>query len=135
VSEVGLRVLVADDNHDTADTLCVLLRLHGHLCRAAYNGEEALDVARDFRPHVALLDLLMPHDGFAAARQLRRLGPVVLVAVTGDPDFEKRALCGEVGFHFFLRKPADPEEVLKILGAVRAGLGDPELSDGHPPAP
>lgn len=117
----GLRVLVADDNRDSADTLGVLLVHHGHQCRVAYDGGAAVQAALEFRPHVALLDLLMPHDGFAAARQLRHLGPVVLVALTGEPDFEKR--CGASGFRYFLRKPADPEEVIRILGAVRAGLG------------
>jgi CheY-like chemotaxis protein len=120
----ALRVLVVDDNRDAADTLCALLRHHGHLCRAAYDGDAALQAAAEFLPHVVLLDLVMPHDGFQAARALRRdLGQVVLVAVTGHPSVEKLARSSEVGFHFFLTKPADPDEVLLLLEAVRAGLG------------
>jgi DNA-binding response OmpR family regulator len=120
----ALRVLVADDNRDAADTLCALLRLHGHLCRACYDGDAALQAAREFLPHVVLLDLVMPHDGFQAAQALRREhGTVVLVAVTGHPSVDKLARSSEVGFDFLLTKPADAEEVLRILGAVRAGLG------------
>jgi DNA-binding response OmpR family regulator len=118
-------VLVADDNRDLADTLGVLLGRKGHQCRVAYDGGAAVAAASEFRPHVVLLDLAMPQDGFWAARQLRSLGPLVLVALSGDPDSERRALSEEVGFHFFLTKPADPDEVLRILGAVRASLAQP----------
>src|SRR2546421_12958153 len=55
-----LRVLVVDDDRDGADSLCLLLGLHGHDCRVAYDTRAALAEADSFRPEVALLDLGMP---------------------------------------------------------------------------
>ncbi len=67
------RVLVVDDNRDAADTLSLLLTLEGYEVRVAYDGQEALDVFRESRAEVAVLDLNMPRlDGFEAARPSRR---------------------------------------------------------------
>ena len=67
------RILVADDNHDAAEALALLLQLAGHDVRTAHDGVEALAVAKAFKPHVVLLDLGMPKmDGYETARQMRR---------------------------------------------------------------
>jgi len=68
------RILVVDDNVDAATTLEVLLRSLGHETRVAHDGMRALDIAREFRPEVILLDIGMPGlDGYEVARRLRAM--------------------------------------------------------------
>ena len=80
-------VLVVDDNRDSADMLAIVLRHHGHNVQVAYSGPTALEVAREQRPSVILLDLGMPSmDGYTVARHLRdqpETKNALIVAVTG----------------------------------------------------
>jgi len=114
-----VRVLVVDDDQDGADSLCVMLGLHGHQCRAAYDASAALAVADAFRPEVALLDLGMAVSGYDLARQLlSRDHPPMLVALTGYSDEARRRRAAEDGFGHYLVKPAQPAEVLDVLASV-----------------
>jgi two-component system CheB/CheR fusion protein len=116
-----LRILVADDNRDTADSLQRVLALYGHEVRVAYDGAAALSVGEQFRPRVAILDIAMPGtNGYDVARALRSKhgGQVTLVALTGwgqDAD-RRRAL--EAGFDYHLIKPIDPNELNTLLGRL-----------------
>jgi PAS domain S-box-containing protein len=116
----GLRVLVADDNVDAADTLCNMLRLAGHTVGVAYNGEQALRLAAELRPQLAFLDIGMPRlDGYGAARALRALpglGGVRLVALTGWGAEEDRQRSRAAGFDEHILKPALPEQVQAVIG-------------------
>src|SRR6185503_6789145 len=68
-----LRVLIADDDRDGAMTLATLLQLEGYDVRTVHGGQEALDAAREFKPHAILLDIGMPKiTGYEAARRLRQ---------------------------------------------------------------
>lgn len=115
------RVLVVDDNHDAANSLVMLLRCLGYDARAAYNGQEALDVAQEFVPRVVLLDLRLPIiDGYEVARRLRR-GPLsasMLVAVSGLDGEETAARVRSAGFDCHLVKPVDPARLEKLLAAA-----------------
>jgi CheY-like chemotaxis protein len=121
-SSGALRVLVADDNVDAADTLAYLLRLAGHEVRVAYDGEEALRIGAEFMPALAFLDIGMPRmDGYQTARALRALPGmhgVRLVALTGWGAEDDRARSHGAGFDHHLLKPAFPEQVQAILAAV-----------------
>src|SRR3954451_21507039 len=77
------RVLVVDDNEDLAVSSSRLLELHGHEVAVAFDGRRALEVARDFRPDVALLDVGLPYiDGYELARRLRgEYGPGVVLII------------------------------------------------------
>ncbi len=128
----GLRVLVADDNPDSAESLAILLQLLGHDVRAARSGPEALAVAADFRPHVALLDIGMPGmNGYEVARRLKAPGEprVVLVAVTGWGQEEDRRQATAAGFDHHLAKPVDPDRLVCPAGHP-GPAGCPKLTEG-----
>jgi CheY-like chemotaxis protein len=128
------RVLVVDDNVDSAQSMSLLLGLEGYQVECAYDGEEALVRAAQFRPHVVLLDLGLPRfSGYEVARRLRgEAGPpvdpsVLLVAVSGYGRERDRQAAREAGFDLHLTKPADPDEVLRVLAerhALRAASLD-----------
>jgi signal transduction histidine kinase/CheY-like chemotaxis protein len=123
------RILIVDDNRDSADCLAELLRLAGHDVRAAYDGRQALAAAAAHRPDLVLLDIGLPDmDGFAVARQLRSrsdLAGVVLVALTGHGSDEVRRRSREAGFDHYLVKPVDP-------GALQEFFADPGPREGDP---
>jgi CheY-like chemotaxis protein/two-component sensor histidine kinase len=116
------RILVADDNLDAAQTLALLLEIEGHQVRTARDGLEALDVAQDFRPQIALLDIGMPRlDGYQTARKIRDLPggrEVTLVAVTGWGQEQDLRMAADAGFDRHLVKPVDPQALTKMIGQM-----------------
>jgi CheY-like chemotaxis protein len=116
---VARRVLVVDDNEEAAESLALFLKLAGHEVRTAADGPAALETAREFRPEAVILDVGLPTvDGREVARRLRRdpeLAGLVLVALTGYTGEAARRLSLEAGFDFHLTKPADPNEVRRLL--------------------
>jgi CheY-like chemotaxis protein len=119
-STSGLRILVADDHRDAVTGLAHLLRLHGHDVRTAEDGEAALEVARAFRPAVALLDIGMPRlAGYEVARRIRGDGwadGLTLIALPGwgPPADRERSVAAGIDRH--LVKPLD----LGTLNAILA---------------
>jgi len=113
------RVLVVDDNADSAESLATLLRMSGHEACTAYDGAHALEVAEQFRPDVVLLDIGMPRmDGFEAARRIRRRPwgqGVLLLAMTGWGQEADRQRSREAGIAHHLVKPVDPQMVERLL--------------------
>src|SRR5438874_1319520 len=87
ISKCPLRVLVVDDNKDTADTLAALVELWDHEARVAYCSTEAITIAGEFRPHVVLMDLVMPEiRGSELAREIRQspgLERTTFIAISG----------------------------------------------------
>jgi CheY-like chemotaxis protein len=104
-----LRILVADDNHDNANSCALLLELSGHEVRIAYSGGAALEIAAEFRPQLALIDVRMPEiSGYEVARRMRAekwRKDAVLVAVTGLGQQGDRQAAQEAGFDDHLTKP------------------------------
>lgn len=115
----SLRVLVVDDNQDAADSLAVLLNMWGYECRVSYNGANALETARDYRPDCLLLDINMPGmDGCTVARRLRQepdLARIKLVALTAYSDARHTRSIQEAGFDHHVIKPADVDELQGLL--------------------
>lgn len=111
------RVLIADDNRDTADTLALLFELKGHQVEVAYSGCAAMKVSAIFKADLALLDINMPGaDGYEVARHLQGASPgTVIVAITGS-DAESREMALRAGFagHFF--KPVPAQRLFEFLG-------------------
>jgi len=116
---VPRRIVIADDNEDSAQSFAMLLSFSGHEVKIAHDGAEALDAVRNFRPDVAFLDIGMPGlTGYEVAQAVRAEpwgSEVTLIAVTGwgQPDDKQRA--HTAGFDRHLVKPIDPDEVDRLL--------------------
>ncbi len=125
------RVLIVDDNADSAESMAVLLRLRGHEVRLAYDGQSALEKAQTFRPDVMFLDLSLPKmDGYEVARRLRlepEMKDILLVAMTGYGSEEDRQRTQEAGFYTHLIKPVDFDKVEELLSSP-PGLPGPHGS-------
>lgn len=119
-----MRVLVVDDNRDTAMTLAVLLKHCGHEAETALGGEAALQQAPLFLPDAMFIDLAMPKvDGFSVARQLRQqaeFADTPLVAVSGYVDARHRTEANAAGFNDFLAKPYALIELQETMERVMA---------------
>jgi CheY-like chemotaxis protein len=115
----GKRILVVDDSRDAAEMLASLLKLMGNEVRVAYNGEEAVQIALAYRPHLILLDLGMPRmDGFDACRSIRRSwgdDPPCIVALTGWGQETDRARTEQAGFDAHLVKPVRLEDLERVI--------------------
>jgi len=113
------RVLVVDDNQDSAESLGMLLRLRGNEVRTAYDGLAALEAARAFHPEVVVLDIGLPGmNGYDVARQMRKMPEVqgaLLIAQTGWGQEEDRRRSEEVGFDAHLVKPVDAAALQDLL--------------------
>ncbi|HEY9064836.1 MAG TPA: PAS domain S-box protein [Burkholderiaceae bacterium] len=115
------RVLVVDDNQDAADSLVQLLTAMGHQARAAYDADEALHVAREFEPRVALVDIKMPGgNGYSVLQRLRREQPadrfLYIAALTGLPQIETAPPAeGVAGFQAHLTKPVNMTRLRQLL--------------------
>lgn len=130
-----LRVLVVDDNADSAESLAMLLEAGGHRVRVAFDGAAALEAAAASSPHVVLLDIGLPGlDGYEVARRLRRGGPsggglsreALIVAISGYAQEEDLDRSAEAGIDHHLVKPVEPDQVLDLLARV-----DPESPRGQ----
>jgi PAS domain S-box-containing protein len=129
----GLRVLVVDDNRDAADAMMLLVSQLGGDVRVAYDGLSALAVLDEFQAAVVLLDIGMPGlDGYQTCRQIReRQGAAVcVVAVTGWGQEQDRQLAAQAGFDAHMTKPADPEQLVELLGA-RARINQSGMAGGN----
>ncbi len=119
------RILVVEDNRDSAESLSMLLTLAGHDVRVAHDGSTAIAMARDYRPRVVLLDIGLPGmDGFQVARSLRQepqLDGALLVAMTGYGQAEDRQRSKEAGFDRHLTKPVEPGVLYGLLGELNGG--------------
>jgi CheY-like chemotaxis protein len=122
-----VRVLVVEDDRDTAELMTTLLGLWGHRAFSTCDGAEAVAVSGRWSPDVVLLDLALPGmDGYEVARQIRRHGgkQPVIVCISGyGQDDDRRSRAAGCDHHFL--KPADPDELRRLLQAVGARRAPP----------
>ena len=136
-----LRVLVVDDNEDTAEMMSLLLRLEGHEVEVAHSGPSALEAAAAHRPDVIVLDIGLPGlDGFQVAERLRQdpaMKEVMLIAASGYGQEADRRRSWEAGFDHHLVKPVDPDEIQRLLVEAAEGraLTTPGPSSPDPSLP
>jgi CheY-like chemotaxis protein len=114
-----LRILVVEDNRDTAESLRLLLGTYGYRPSIAPDGPTALSMADRERPDVVFLDIGLPGmDGYEVARRLRSAAgdrSPLLVAVSGHGETDDRKKADDAGIHEHLLKPADPVTLLALL--------------------
>jgi len=119
VATVQRRILVVDDNRDSAVSLAMLLKLSGHEVHTAHDGLEAVEAVAKFEPEVVLLDIGLPRlDGYEAARRIReqqRDKDLMLVALTGWGQEEDRRRSEESGFDAHMVKPVDLAALSNLL--------------------
>ena len=131
------RVLIVDDNVDSAESMAVLLGLQGHEIRLAYDGPSALDTAREFQPDLVFLDLDLPVlSGFEVAKRLRlepALKNLTLIAMTGYGQEEDRQRTLEAGFNLHLVKPIDFDRLDELLSLSPDQISQYD-QDQSPPA-
>jgi PAS domain S-box-containing protein len=131
------RILVADDNRDAREMLSVMLRRLGNDVRTAGDGQEAVELARDWLPEVVFMDIGMPRlDGCGAAEQIRSDDggeSVLLVAITGWDLEEDRRRTKAAGFDHHLVKPVELAALRRILEQVPAESH--QRHNGHPVLP
>jgi signal transduction histidine kinase/ActR/RegA family two-component response regulator len=118
-AETVQRILVVDDNCDAAMMLADALTAQGHVARVALNGVDALQIAAQFRPDVALLDVGLPvMDGYELARRLGddpELRGLKMIAVTGYGQEQDRRRSAVAGFSAHLIKPVDLEQLRAVV--------------------
>jgi len=116
-----LRVLIADDHADAAETLAMVMSLEGHGVAVASNGQAALQLAGKIQPDVAILDIGMPEMGGHAVAQLIREAPwgasCLVVALTGFEEAEDTLRARGSGFDVHFTKPLDPS---RLVGRITA---------------
>jgi len=122
IARARARVLIADDHADSVVTLTVLLTDVGYEVRTAADGRQAFEVAADFQPDIALLDIGMPQlNGYDIAGRIRSQSwgrNVLLIAVTGWSSAEHRQRAAEAGFDHYLTKPVDLETLSALLSSL-----------------
>jgi two-component system CheB/CheR fusion protein len=126
------RILVVDDNTDTAESLAVLLEFEGHEVRTASDGSEALEAAKAFRPDIVLLDIGLPGlSGLEVAARLRALPELnisLLAAISGYGQEEDRSRSRAAGFDEHLVKPLELPQLLALIAAY-PGNRDATVAD------
>jgi CheY-like chemotaxis protein len=125
----GRRILIVDDNKDSAESLAMLLEITGHRTFIVHDGVAAIAAAEAHRPEVMLLDIGMPRlNGYEVCRRVR-LQPwgaeIKIIALTGWGQEEDRRKSQEAGFDGHLVKPVDYNALLELLGSIRAGASQP----------
>jgi len=117
------RILIADDNADSAESMGMLLRLMGNDVRIAADGLEAVEQAATFQPDIVLMDIGMPRlDGYEAARRIRKQAwsrDTLLVAVTGWGPSDDSEEATAAGFDRHFTKPLDPAELRRLVSSIR----------------
>jgi CheY-like chemotaxis protein len=119
MANAPLRILIVDDDVDTARMMKAILKLEGYEPALAFDGPEAIATARAFKPDAVLLDLTLPGmSGFEVAVALKRipeLAHCLLIAVSGQD-----AETIESPFDRYFQKPVDPEALVKLLDGLQA---------------
>jgi Signal transduction histidine kinase len=127
VSAQALRILIIDDNVDSATGLSLCLESLGYELRSAHTGKEGVAAARNYQPEVILLDIGLPDiDGCEVARRLREernLSNTRIVAMTGYSGDADRDRAQRAGFDHYLVKPVELPKLLELLDALACETG------------
>ena len=121
--EASLRVLICDDVADIGEGLALLLESQGHTAMVCHRGQDCLAKAREWKPHLVLIDLGLPDiSGYTIAREIRKLdfgNDVTLVAFTAYAEPRDMRLAAQAGFDTHVKKSADPQLLVEIAAGIR----------------
>jgi CheY-like chemotaxis protein len=127
---LGRRILVVDDNQDSATSMAMMLKLTGNQVRTAHDGIDAVKAAEKFRPQVILMDVGMPRlNGYEATRHIREQpwgGSVIIIALTGWGQEGDKERSREAGCNGHLVKPVSLPDLEQLL--VELSGGEPARS-------
>lgn len=125
------RILVVDDNRDSADSMAIMLSLMGNDVKTAHDGVAALELAEQFRPQVILMDVGMPRlNGLDATRRIREQpwgGDVTIIALTGWGQDGDRARSNAAGCDGHLVKPVNVSELEDLLRKLASAGSDERM--------
>ena len=131
------RVLIVDDNADAAESVAMVLDLHGHEVKTVGDGAQAMACLSDFLPEAVVLDIGLPgEDGYDVARRLRQhpaTREALLIALTGYGQREDVARATEAGFDHHFVKPADPEALAHCIAQAHQKRQAPTTQTTAPP--
>jgi len=115
----SLRILIADDNADAAQSLAMLLRMFGHDVKTALDGESALTLAITYQPQAMVLDIGLPRmNGYDLARKIRttpEIASSLLIAYSGFGQSDDKQRARDAGFDHHLTKPAAIQDLTILL--------------------
>jgi CheY-like chemotaxis protein len=113
------RILICEDQEETAETLAALLRMHGYQVLVCHDGPSAIAKVATWRPSAAIIDIGLPDiTGYGVAQFIRGLpfgASVLLIAVTGYGSAADIELARHSGFDWHFAKPAPPAFILEVL--------------------
>ena len=122
------RVLIVDDNRDSADSLAMLMEITGNKTYLAHDGIEAVEAIEKYRPEVVLLDIGLPGlDGHEVCRRIREQQwgkNIIVIALTGWGQEDDRRKSEEAGFNGHLVKPVDYDKLLELLSSLTNGRAE-----------
>jgi two-component system, OmpR family, response regulator len=132
-AENELRVLVVDDDPNIADVLSMALRYEDFAVEKAANGREALKGAEDFRPHIIILDVMLPDlDGFEVARRLdERRAQIPILFLTARDTTEDKVRGLTLGGDDYVTKPFSIEEILARIRTILRRAGHAQVDGSH----
>ncbi len=130
-SDEATRVLVVDDEHNITDLVATVLRYEGFEVQTAGTGRDGLRIAEKFRPHLIVLDVMLPdHDGFEVQRRLTNGGgrtPIVFLTAKDSTEDKVRGLT--MGADDYVTKPFSLEELVARVRAVLRRVHGPERKE------
>ena len=116
-------ILIVDDEQDIVETLKFILEANGYKCYCAYNGEDGLNQAKEIKPDLIILDVMMPKiNGYKISRLLKydnKYKDIPIIMVTARSQEQDKLIGEETGVNEYISKPFELEE---ILDAVRKYL-------------
>jgi signal transduction histidine kinase len=119
--ERSLRILIIEDNRDSAESLKILLELHSHQVAIAATGAAGVEQARTWKPDVVLCDIGLPGmNGYDVAAELRHdsaTAGAYLIAVSGHGSEPDQQRCLQAGFDRHMTKPVDPTALQQVLAS------------------
>ena len=124
------KILVVDDDQNICELLRLYLEKEGFKTKAAFDGQEAVDMAKSYQPDLILLDIMLPKfDGWQVCRQIRKESDVPIIMLTAKGETFDKILGLELGADDYVTKPFDAKEVIARVKAVLRRAGGAEKNE------